>query len=71
MSLYVLVFLGGTPFGAPLIGAAAEVLGPRSSLLIGGAVSAGAAVVAALYLRRITAAFEPAREQPHAAASPA
>ncbi|MDX6199029.1 MAG: hypothetical protein QOJ79_2180, partial [Actinomycetota bacterium] len=54
MALYVLVFLGGTPLGAPVIGALAEVLGPRSSLLIGGAVSAAAAVVAGLYLRRVT-----------------
>ena len=43
MALYVLMFLGGTPIGAPIIGALAEVLGPRSSLLIGGVVSALAA----------------------------
>jgi MFS family permease len=55
MALYVLVFLGGTPLGAPVIGAVAEVLGPRSSLLIGGAVSAVAAVGARLYLQRVTA----------------
>jgi hypothetical protein len=53
MALYVLVFLGGTPFGAPVIGALAEALGPRSSLLIGGAVSAAAAVAAVLYLQRV------------------
>ncbi len=51
MALYVLMFLGGTPFGAPIIGALAEHLGPRSSLLIGGVVSALAAVAAAAYLR--------------------
>ncbi|MCU1595145.1 MAG: major facilitator superfamily 1, partial [Frankiales bacterium] len=38
MAIYVLVFLGGTPVGAPLIGVLAEALGPRSSLLIGGVV---------------------------------
>lgn len=59
MALYVLVFLGGTPFGAPVIGALAEALGPRSSLLIGGAVSAVAAVSAGLYLQRVTAATAP------------
>jgi MFS family permease len=69
MSIYVLVFLGGTPLGAPVIGAVAEVLGPRSSLLIGGVVSAAAAIAAALYLRRLTASLEPAREQPHDATS--
>lgn len=55
MALYVLVFLGGTPFGAPVIGAVAEALGPRSSLLIGGAVSAVAAAAAGLYLHRVGA----------------
>ncbi|MDT7572473.1 MAG: hypothetical protein QOE05_2647 [Actinomycetota bacterium] len=55
MALYVLVFLGGTPLGAPVIGAVAEVLGPRSSLLIGGVVSAAAAVLAGLYLQRVRA----------------
>jgi MFS family permease len=55
MALYVLVFLGGTPLGAPVIGAVAEVLGPRSSLLIGGAVSAAAALAAAFYVRAVSA----------------
>jgi MFS family permease len=53
MAIYVLLFLGGTPVGAPIIGALAEALGPRSSLLIGGAVSALGCVVAGLYLRRL------------------
>ncbi|GAC1440003.1 MAG: MFS transporter [Mycobacteriales bacterium] len=52
MSLYVLVFLGGTPLGAPVIGLLAQVLGPRSSLLIGGAVSALGCLLAGAYLRR-------------------
>ena len=53
MALYVLVFLGGTPFGAPLIGALAEGFGPRSSLLAGGVISAAAAIAAAVYLKRV------------------
>ncbi|MCA1712012.1 MAG: MFS transporter [Actinobacteria bacterium] len=62
MALYVLVFLGGTPVGAPVIGALAEALGPRSSLLIGGAVSALGCVLAAVYLqRRTTPAAAPVR----------
>jgi predicted MFS family arabinose efflux permease len=68
MALYVLVFLGGTPLGAPVIGGLAEVLGPRSSLLIGGAVSAAAAVVAALYLRRLTAPVSQGRRLVESAA---
>ena len=53
MALYVLVFLGGTPFGAPLIGALASVLGPRSSLYIGGAASAAAAFGCAMAFARM------------------
>ena len=53
MALYVLVFLGGTPFGAPLIGGLASILGPRSSLYIGGAVSAVAALVTAVVFARL------------------
>src|SRR3954447_17215941 len=56
MALYVLVFLGGTPVGAPVIGALAEALGPRSSLLIGGVVSALGCAVAGLYLQRVASA---------------
>ncbi|MFL6240411.1 MAG: MFS transporter [Actinomycetes bacterium] len=54
MAVYVLVFLGGTPFGAPLIGGLASVLGPRSSLYIGGAASAVAAAATALVYARMT-----------------
>ncbi|MCW2598849.1 MAG: major facilitator superfamily 1 [Frankiales bacterium] len=52
MAIYVLVFLGGTPAGAPLIGVVAETLGPRASLLIGGVVCALGALAAALFLTR-------------------
>ena len=67
MALYVLLFLGGTPVGAPIIGALAEALGPRSSLLIGGAVSALGCVVAGLYLRRLAAPATPGRAEALAA----
>jgi len=52
MALYSLVFLGGTPFGAPLIGWLAEHFGPRSSLLVGGVASVAATLVAAAVLLR-------------------
>ena len=52
MALYMAVFFGGTPVGAPLVGAVAEAWGPRWSLLLGGFVSALAAVVAAVVLAR-------------------
>jgi len=68
MALYALVFLGGTPVGAPLIGAAAEHLGPRSGLLIGGVLSAAAAGAAAVYLLHVRSLrLEPhlLRRRPH------
>ena len=52
MALYMAVFFGGTPLGAPLVGAVAEAFGPRWSLILGGLVSALAAVVAAFVLAR-------------------
>lgn len=52
MALYVLVFLGGTPVGAPLVGVVADAFGPRTPLLVGGAVCAVSAVVAGALLGR-------------------
>jgi MFS family permease len=52
MALYMAVFFGGTPIGAPLVGAVAEAFGARWSLLMGGIVSATAAAVCALVLAR-------------------
>jgi MFS family permease len=68
MALYLIVFMGGTPIGAPLIGWIAEVAGPRWSLIIGGIASTVAAVLAALYLtRRRNLRVEPhlLRMRPH------
>ncbi|MGI8330179.1 MFS transporter [Actinomadura scrupuli] len=39
MGLYMLVFLGTNPFGAPIIGWLSEVLGPRASIVLGGLVA--------------------------------
>jgi MFS family permease len=47
MALYAIVFLGSTAIGAPLIGWLAQVAGPRSGLLVGGA----AALLAAVWAR--------------------
>jgi len=47
MALYVLVFMGTTPIGAPIVGWCAAQFGPRSGIWIGGLASlvAGAAVL--------------------------
>jgi len=52
MALYVLVFLGGTPIGAPVIGWLAAAYGPRWSLVGGGLVSAGATLLVGWALLR-------------------
>jgi MFS family permease len=50
MGLYMLVFLGGTPIGAPLAGWVAEVCGPRMVLIAGGLISMAATVAVGLVL---------------------
>lgn len=56
MALYVLVFLGTTPIGAPLIGWCSEQYGPRTGIWAGGLVSLLAAlVVGATQVRRVGA----------------
>jgi MFS family permease len=52
MGLYMLVFLGGAPIGSPLVGWAAEVFGPRMSLLAGGVISIAATAVIGLMFAR-------------------
>jgi MFS family permease len=53
MGVYMLVFAGGTPFGAPLVGWISQEFGARWGLIGGGAVSAAAAAaLLAFSLRR-------------------
>ncbi|MGK5501355.1 MFS transporter [Streptomyces sp. URMC 125] len=53
MSLYMMVFMGGTPIGGPLMGWITDAHGARMGFLAGGAVSALAAVATGLVLARI------------------
>mgnify|MGYP001233854926 CR=1 FL=1 len=48
MGLYMLVFIGGTPLGAPTIGAITSHFGPRTGMLVCGAIPALAAVIVAV-----------------------
>jgi MFS family permease len=47
MALYMLVFIGGTPIGAPIIGLVTSHFGPRAGMAVCGLVPALAAVVMA------------------------
>ncbi|MET9427357.1 MULTISPECIES: MFS transporter [unclassified Streptomyces] len=52
MSLYMMVFVGGTPVGAPLVGWITDTYGARVGFATGGAVSLAAAAVIGLVLVR-------------------
>ncbi|GAA3830246.1 MFS transporter [Amycolatopsis tucumanensis] len=52
MGLYVLVLIGGNPVGGPMVGWMADTFGGRSPFLIGGVISAVAAVACAAVLAR-------------------
>jgi len=52
MALYMAIFAGGTPIGAPIVGLVANVWGPRWSLAIGAASGILAALIAVVWLAR-------------------
>ncbi|MEI5008236.1 MFS transporter [Streptomyces sp. PmtA] len=52
MSLYMMVFVGGTPVGAPIVGWITDTYGVRAGMATGGAVAAIAAVAIGLILVR-------------------
>lgn len=52
MALYMMIFMGGTPLGAPVIGWVGDTFGARWTLLLGGSLTmVGVALASALYLR--------------------
>ncbi|MDQ1710745.1 MAG: hypothetical protein QOE45_195 [Frankiaceae bacterium] len=52
LALYALVFVGGTPIGAPIIGWLGQYVGPRSTLVVGGLGSLVVSVTMAMLLLR-------------------
>lgn len=51
MALYMMIFMGGTPLGSPLVGWVGETLGARWTLILGGAMTMlGVAASALLYV---------------------
>jgi MFS family permease len=53
MGLYMLLFFGGTPLGAPLLGLLGERFGGRAPTIVGGAAALLAALVILVILRRV------------------
>jgi MFS family permease len=52
MALYMAIFMGGTPLGAPVIGWVGEVFGARWTIAIGGLVSLAVAAIAVVHVAR-------------------
>ena len=67
MALYMAIFMGGTPVGAPLLGWVAEQFGARWTLIGGGALTVLGTVIAVIVFARpqglaVTAHWQP---RPH------
>ena len=73
MALYMAIFMGGTPIGAPLLGWIAEHFGARWTLVGGGALTVvGTIVSAAVFARRQGVVVTPRlRPHPHIAVASA
>jgi MFS family permease len=68
MALYLMCFMGGTPLGAPLVGVVSDAFGPRAGVVSSGAISAAAAVVAAVWVARrrgVTLTAQVGESMPH------
>jgi MFS family permease len=64
MGLYMLVFIGGTPFGAPVVGAVTSHFGARAGMFFCGVIPAAAAVIMAVAVARRTRKEQRARPVP-------
>ena len=53
MALYMMVFMGGAPVGAPIAGWITDAYGVRAGLAAGGVIAASAAVTIGLFLARV------------------
>jgi MFS family permease len=72
MALYMMIFMGGTPFGAPIIGWIGEAFGARWTLVIGGLLTIGGIALASLVFARakgVTIAQLQAQPTPHQTAA--
>jgi MFS family permease len=53
MALFMMVFMGGTPLGAPIVGWITDAYGPRVGFALGGVIATAAAVTIGLVLARV------------------
>jgi MFS family permease len=59
MALYMMIFMGGTPLGAPVVGWVGEVFGARWTLIGGGAVTVLGTLLAAAVFSRTQGLLDP------------
>jgi MFS family permease len=67
MALYLALFVGGTPIGAPVMGLVAQTAGPRVAMLAAAAAAVALVIIAVVYLLRTRALrirWEPRRRWP-------
>jgi MFS family permease len=50
MAVYMAIFVGGTPLGAPIVGWVANTWGPRAAVMVGAASGIVAALIAIAWL---------------------
>ena len=67
MALYMMVFMGGTPIGAPIVGWVGEAFGPRWTLIGGGAATVLGTLIAVLVFSRAKGLIGHAHEHPQVA----
>jgi MFS family permease len=59
MALYMMIFMGGTPLGAPIVGWVGEVFGARWTLIGGGAMTVLGTLVAVAVFSRTQGMLDP------------
>lgn len=73
MALYMAIFMGGTPIGAPIIGWVGETFGARWTIALGGVAALASALAALLWVLRTERSWPLFRadERPHLVLEPA
>ncbi|HEU4515240.1 MAG TPA: MFS transporter [Nocardioidaceae bacterium] len=59
MALYMMIFMGGTPIGSPIVGWIGEVLGARWTLLLGGGITVLGTLLAVAVFSRTQGLLDP------------
>ena len=59
MALYMMIFIGGTPLGSPIIGWIGEAAGARWTLILGGLATAAGVSVAGLWFAHVRGVLTP------------